>query len=200
MIRLALVLCLALVVSACAPLAVRPTGDTDVLAAQSAREAALADITHWAMDGRLSVNAGGEGGSGRIQWRQQGDDFQIRLSAPVTRKSWVLTRAGGEVRLEGLEGGTRRGPDAEQLLFDATGWRIPVAALAAWARGARAPGPADIDFSPDGLPSLISQEGWVVEYREWDAADPARPRRVFARQGEQASLRLVVDAWSVPAP
>ena len=48
-----------------------------------------------------------------------------------------------------------------------------------------------------GLPALIVQQGWQVEYREWDDADPARPRRVFARQGE-ATVRLVVEAWGKP--
>lgn len=194
-VRVALLAC---ALTACAPVAVRQAGDSDSLAAQSAREAALADTADWSLTGRLAVDAGGEGGSGRIEWRQRGDDFRIRLSAPVTRKSWVLTRSDGQVTLEGLEGGPRSGVDAEQLLAEATGWRIPVAALAAWARGARASGPAEIEFAPTGLPMLISQHGWVVEYREWDSAEPARPRRVFARQGDQASLRLVVEAWDAP--
>ena len=168
-----------------------------MLAAQAAREAALAGQANWTLAGRLSVSADGEGGNGRIEWRQRGGDFEIRLSAPVTRKSWRLLSVDGQVALEGLEGGTRAGADAETLLMEATGWRIPLAALGAWARGARASGPATVEFTPEGLPALIVQQGWQVEYREWDAADPARPRRVFARQGE-STVRLVVDTWGEP--
>ena len=189
---------LALLATACTTTpAPRQRGDADLLAAQSAREAALAGQGEWTMSGRLSVSADGDGGSGRIDWQQRGQDFDIRLSAPVTRKSWRLVRRDGQATLEGLAGGAREGADAEALLFDATGWRIPLNALGAWARGARAPGPATIDFSPDGRPALIAQQGWQVEYREWDAADPARPRRIFARQGE-ATVRLVVEAWDAP--
>ena len=188
-----------LLLAACAPVAVRPpvAGDADLLAAQSAREAALAAQRDWSLAGRLAVSANGDGGSGRIEWTQRGDDYRIVLSAPVTRRSWVLDVRGGEAVLSGLDGGDRRSHDAEALLHDATGWRIPVAALAAWARGARASGPAQFDFTPDGLPSTLQQQGWQVEYRDWLAGEPALPRRVFARQGE-ASVRLVVERWERP--
>lgn len=188
---------LALLAAACTTTAPRQGSDATLLAAQSAREAALADQASWTMAGRLSVSAEGEGGSGRIEWRQRGDDFEISLSAPVTRQSWRLQRLAGQATLEGLEGGTRAGTDAQALLFEATGWRIPLDALGAWARGARARGPSVVEFTPAGLPGLISQQGWQVEYREWDQADPARPRRIFARKGE-ATVRLVVEAWGQP--
>lgn len=176
---------------------VRTAADATLLAAQSAREAELAADDRWALVGRLSVDAGGDGGTGRIDWRQTGDDYVIRLQAPVTRRSWVLEKRGADVVLSGLEGGERRGTDAEALLAEATGWRIPVAALSAWARGGRADGPALIEFGPEGLPALISQHGWQVDYREWDDATPARPRRVFAAT-DGASVRLAVEAWSEP--
>lgn len=164
------------------------------LATQSAREAMLAEMPAWSLAGRLAVSVAGDGGSGRIDWRQDADGTEVRLSAPVTRQSWVLRIGPAGATLEGLSGGLRSGRDAETLLAEATGWPLPVGALAAWARGARAPGPAEIEFGPDGLPRQIAQQGWVVEYREWGTGDPAMPRRVFARRGD-ASVRLVVDRW-----
>lgn len=186
------------VVAGCVRAPVRTAADAPLLAAQAAREAALADDPDWSFVGRLAVDAKGDGGSGRIEWHQRGEDYTIRLSAPVTRRSWTLVRTGQDVVLSGLEGGERRGADAEAMLEEATGWRIPLRALAAWARGGRAPGPAHIEFGQAGLPALIGQHGWQVDYREWDDAQPPRPRRVFASQGEDASVRLVVEAWGEP--
>ncbi len=200
-LRFAAALLALAVLSACAPRPVRPpeaAGDRiQLLAAQSAREAMLADAPDWSLAGRLAVSVAGEGGSGRIDWRQRGPALEIRLSAPVTRQSWVLAAAPGRARIDGLPDGPREGGDAEALLHEATGWTVPLSALSAWVRGARAPGPAEIEFGPDGLPVLIRQDGWTVEYRAWDGGEPARPLRVFARRGE-ASVRLVVDAWGAP--
>lgn len=196
-LRFLLALALLVALGACAPVPVRNGPDAALLAAQSAREAALAGQPDWELVGRLAVSAGADGGSGRIQWRQRGGDFEISLAAPVTRRSWRLVSQDGLARLEGLDGGTLEGADARRLLAEATGWDIPVEALSAWARGARAPGGARIEFDADGLPALIEQQGWTVEYRDWLPGDDPLPRRVFASR-DGASVRLVVEAWEVP--
>ncbi len=164
---------------------------------QALREAQLARYPAWSFTGRLAVNQGNDGGNARIEWRQDGEDFDIRLSAPITRQSWRLRQVAGKISLEGMSGGLREGADAEALLMEATGWRIPLAAMAAWVRGVRASGPADLGFDGFGLPSTIRQAGWAVEYRGWSTQEPPLPTKVFARQGD-ASVKLVVDRWDSP--
>lgn len=186
----------ALLLAACAPAPVRRGPDAALLAAQSAREAAIARQPAWSLAGRIAVSDGRDGGSGRIEWRQRGADFDIRLSAPVSRQSWRLRRSAGVARLEGLEGGPREGADPQALLYEATGWLIPVDALAAWARGARADGPAELTFAADGRPATLDQAGWRVDYRAWDPQ--GRPQKVFAERG-QARVRLLVERWDQQA-
>jgi outer membrane lipoprotein LolB len=194
--RLAAALCL-LALTACAPVATHIPAVADE-AAQQAREAALAVRADWAFHGRVAISQGEQGGNAGIRWRQHGADFDIELSAPITRQSWRLASRDGQVTLAGLEGGERRGTDAEALLLEATGWRIPVAAMAAWARGARGQGSrAEFSSDPQGRPATLLQDGWSVEYRGWFPGDPPLPQKVFARQGE-AGVRLVVEAWDAP--
>ncbi|GGA86637.1 outer-membrane lipoprotein LolB [Arenimonas soli] len=188
---------LVLALAACVPATVRTGADASLLAGQAAHEAALAAEPDWRLQGRLAVSAGGDGGSGRIDWVQRGDSYDIKLSAPVTRASWRLQGGPAQARLDGLDGGPLAGPDARRLLADATGWDIPVQALSHWVRGGRAPGQAHIEFGPDGLPALIVQQGWSVEYRGWTAGPSPRPKRVFATR-QDASVRLAVDAWEAP--
>lgn len=199
MMRVATVL-LALVLSACAstPRHAGPAvPEAAAEAAQQAREAALQSEGAWSLAGRIAVSNGRDGGSGRIEWRQDGEHFEVELSAPVTRQSWRLSGDASQARLEGLEGGTRVGPDAAALLHASTGWDIPVVALADWVRGARADaiGPAVIEYDRAGLPARIEQGGWTIDYT-WPAASvqPLRPMRIDARRGE-ARVRLVVDRW-----
>lgn len=191
----------ALVLAACAPVPVRRAADASLLQAQAQREAALAAQPDWSLSGRIAISDGKDGGSGRIDWSQHGRDFDIRLSAPVTRQSWRMVRADGHVRLEGLEGGTREGDDAQALLQQTLGWVVPVDALAAWVRGARAtPDDARMQFAADGSPAQVIEQGWTVDYPAWDATTPVPlPHKVFARDGTDR-VRLVVDRWNPPAP
>lgn len=191
---------LALALAACATTPVR-TGpampEAAAEAAQQAREAALRAEAAWSLGGRIAVSNGRDGGSGRLEWRQMGERFDVALSAPVTRQSWRLSGDPAQARLEGLEGGPRTGPDAAALLRSATGWDIPVVALADWVRGARADalGPASIRYDAAGRPARIEQGGWTIDYA-WPTTslEPLRPARVDARRGE-ARVRLVVDQW-----
>lgn len=187
---------LLVLLASCAQRQVRPADDA-LLAAQAGREAALAAQPQWRMTGRFAVSGEGEGGSGRLDWQQRADGYVIEISAPVTRRSLRLSVTGDGARLDGLEQGPLSGADPQRLLYEATGWRLPLQPLMAWARGARARGPADLEFGADGLPLRLQQQDWQVEYRSWDTArSPALPLRVFASSGEHR-VRLVVDRWDL---
>ena len=169
---------------------------------QQQREAALASTPTWGLAGRVAVSNGRDGGSGRIDWSQQdAATYTVALSAPVTRQSWRLIAEPGLARLEGLEGGTREGPDAAGLVLEATRWQIPVQALSAWIRGLPADqstfGPVDLKFGEDGRLSRLVQDGWTVDYADWRTGDGAQvelPHRLNATRGE-AKVRLIVDRW-----
>jgi len=176
-----------LALSACSSAPVR-TVDAD------RREQQLSEIDAWSMTGKIAVSDGRDGGSGRIDWRQDGERFRIEIRAPVTRRTYRLVGGPGGATLEGLDGGPRSGPDAEALLQEATGWRVPVADMVAWARGARGDGGADLEVDEAGRPAVLRQRGWTVEYKAWDEAEPPMPRKVFAANGSRR-VRLAVDRW-----
>ena len=171
----------------------------------AAREQALRAQPVIAFNGRVALARGREGGNGRIEWRQQGGEYRVTLSAPVTRQSWsLLGHADGRARIDGLEGGPREGADAESLVRDATGLEIPVGALADWAAGMRADparfGPAQVEYDATGQLLRLHQDGWIIDYPAWqaDAAGVAGglPLRINA-QRDDARVRLLVDAWQL---
>ena len=147
------------------------------------------------MTGKIAVSDGKDGGSGRIDWQQDGEVFRVEIRAPVSRRTWRLSGGPDGATLEGLDGGPRSGPDAEALLRDAVGWTVPFADLVAWARGAGGQGGADVEFDEAGRPKLLRQRGWTVDYRDWFEGEPALPRNVFAASGARR-VRLVVERWN----
>ncbi|HET9047377.1 MAG TPA: lipoprotein insertase outer membrane protein LolB [Chiayiivirga sp.] len=186
------------VLSACSNTTPRRVNDLQTeLSAQTAREQVLHEHPRWRLSGRIAVSDGRDNGSGRMIWQQDGDSFVISLNAPVTRRSWRLSGGPGHARLEGLEGGPFEGPDASSLLREHLGWNVPMEDLAAWVRGMRAAhASSTIDFDAEGLPALIQQHDWVIEYRKFARVDDlAMPTKVFAERGQQR-IRLVVDEWS----
>ena len=124
----------------------------------------LAGAPGWALAGRVALSNGRDGGSGQLEWTQGGGRTHLLLSAPITRQSWMLdVDPRGGATLQGLPEGSLGGDDAAQLVQDATGWDIPVAALGCWLRGVAAAevalGVARIDFGADLLPLRIEQGG-----------------------------------------
>lgn len=194
--------------SACATMrAPVPLGADQMAAAEAAqieRETLLRQTRQWGLSGRLAVATGKQGGSGRLEWLQEGGRFEVSVSAPVTRQSWRLQGDAGQARLEGLEGGPRVGADASALLREATGWDIPVVALADWVRGVRATGldRAQLHYGADGRLARMEQGGWRIDYQWPDVSDdvsstpagPALPKRLEAVRGE-AKVRLIIDSW-----
>ena len=76
----------------------------ELFEAQDHREALVKARTHWRLRGRIAVSNGDDGGSGRMDWVQDGEHYEIKLSAPVSRRSWRLVGEPGFAFLHGLDG------------------------------------------------------------------------------------------------
>ena len=185
-----------LALAACAPVRVRET--PVALAAQQAREARLAPLTHWSLDAHIGVSNRGDGGSGDLTWTQDGDAFRFTVRAPVTGKTWTLSGDAGHAVLEGVDPQPDEDADAQRLLHERLGWDVPLADLRAWVRGLRASGsPASVQYDEHDRPAVIEQDGWRVEYLDWFAnRDPPLPRKVFASRAD-ARVRMVIESWNI---
>ncbi len=198
--RLALALTL-LVLTACAGQHVRPVApstDPALLARQSAREETLAARTDWSLRGRLGVSDARDSGSGSLDWEQHGDRYRFTVHAPVTGKTWALSGDASHARLDGLRAEPVEAEDAQYLLARELGWNVPMAHLASWVLGMRGSPEARIAFRDDGLPLRIDEDGWRVDYLDYDLGlVPPLPTKVFASKGDW-KVRLAVRAWQLP--
>ena len=196
-LRLIVAASVLLAIAACAP--VRTRGTAAQLAAQAAREQQLGAQTQWGLQAHFAVSDGRDGGSGTLVWQQDGSAYSLDLRAPITGKTARLEGGPGGVVLTGLRDGPVRGDDAQTLLADQFGWHIPVAQLTWWVRGLRAPdAPAELSYGENGLPALLEQDGWKVEYRDWYTdRDPPLPRKVYASKPPY-SVRVLVEQWQMP--
>jgi outer membrane lipoprotein LolB len=89
----------------------------------------------------------------------------------------------------------RRAPDAESLTREALGYSLPVSGLTWWVQARPDPGRAfEATRDAAGRLAQLKQDGWVIDYLDYAADAPARPRKmVVAREGLE--IRLVADDW-----
>ncbi|HJP98108.1 MAG TPA: lipoprotein insertase outer membrane protein LolB [Rhodanobacteraceae bacterium] len=190
-----------MLLAACAPLPVRHPGTVAQLAAQAARERELGAQLNWSMNGRFAASDGQHGGSGSLDWSQHGERFLFTLRAPITGKSVQLDGGPDGAVLTGAGREPLAGRNAGEVLKAEFGWSVPVADLAWWVRGLRAPGaPAILTFGANGLPATLDQDGWHVDYRGWYAErSPPLPRKVYASR-DPYTVRLSIEQWGNPGP
>lgn len=187
--------CLALAGCAATSTRSRP----EIAHAQDLRSSRLAELPRWTVNGRIAVSDGRDGGSGRIEWAQDAGSFDIAVRAPVAGGSWRLTGTPRTAQLDGVREQPQVGRDPAQLLARELGWQLPLDEVRAWIRGLPlVPARARIESDAAGLPRLISEAGWQVEYRAWmDAGDELpMPRRLIARKTPY-EVRIAIDRWSL---
>lgn len=196
-LRGAAALAVAAAIAGCAP-AARISRDGAGGMAAADRAARLAELPRWSLVGRIAVSDGRDGGSGRLEWAQDGPHFDIAVRAPVAGGSWRLSGDGALAQLDGVGPEPLRDVDAESLLARELGWRLPMAQVADWVRALPADtSAARVDAGTNGLPATLRESGWTVEYRAWTAAEGIpMPRRLVARR-PPFEVRIAIERWSL---
>ena len=188
---------LCLLITACQP-QVKPLSDANYSQRQLERELALQTQNQWSFRGRIAISDGQQSGTVKIHWQQSGEQFDIVISLPITNQKYRLRSVNKKVQLQGFGIALLEGDSAEAVLQQVTGWRVPFKDMQLWLRGMRTNSATRIDFGPSGLPAQFRENGWLVDYRDWNVAATPMPMKVFANSssdGKNASVRLQIEAW-----
>ena len=168
-------------------------------ASQIERDERVEAQQNFHLRGRIAIRNGGDGGSGRFEWTQKGEQIEFELSAPLSNQTWRLEGEPGNYTLTDSKGAPQTSDDARQLIYAASGWTIPMQELRYWVRGARAesatPQAAQLSFDATGRLNVLKQNGWTVNYERYsDASDGALPIKLRAFKGE-AQVKVIVQSW-----
>jgi outer membrane lipoprotein LolB len=203
--RTALTLALVLFAGACASVPDRPpAADRD--AAWSARRRQLETRIHWAMQGRVALRTRDEGWQASLAWTREADRHEIDLSGPLGSGRLRLSHDRNGAQLRDSANKVLRAADAEQLLMQATGWRLPVDGLNFWVLGLPAPGNTGAqDIDAWGRLKTLRQSGWDIEFLGYvPCGDTELPSKLFMHReqldsagSETLEVRLVIDRWDL---
>jgi len=152
----------------------------------------------WGFVGRLGLDDGQDGGSGRLDWRSDMDSVTLEFRGALGQGAWQLAADPAQARLTRTDGSITVAPHIDLLAYQELGWVLPVSALSWWVRGMAWPGtqgPDALQLNEDGTPAVIEQLGWHVTYsRYMDYAGEQMPSRLLARQGD-TQVKLAVSRW-----
>lgn len=163
------------------------------------RDEYLLGLQRWGLQGRALLSTEEQVGRVSVHWRQDDPDYDVYLRAPFGAGSVRLRGGVGGVSLEGPRGETRTATDAQQLLAEYFPYPLPVESLQYWLRGLPEPGiPARVERGEDGLPQQLHQQGWRVEYRDYEQVQGvALPSKLFLYGPEEVQLRLAITEWEL---
>lgn len=149
----------------------------------------------WTLQGRIGVQGDEQNLSGHIHWLHREDRDELLMTSPLGQGVARIVRDAEGVTLEVPNQPARHARDADTLTREALGYVLPVSGLTWWVQARPAPGSAfEATRDAAGRLAQLRQDGWTIDYLQYAAEAPARPRKlVVARKGLE--IRLVADSW-----
>ena len=166
-----------------------------------AHQQQVAQLQYWTINGRLAVSNGSESWNLDVLWQQQGDAYVIKLTGPLGAGQIQLHGDQYGVVLDDGEHRPRYADNADSLLYENTGLKIPVDGMRFWVRGL--PAPQMREDSLDLLAGRIKQlrqGGWQLQFRRYQQVNTTTlPQKLFMQRGD-LEVRLVIDQWQLGLP
>jgi len=194
-----------LVLGGCTTPEIRPVPDDANLAWQQ-RQQELLHLHSWDLHARIAMHYGRDGGQADLLWTHSDAKNDIRLVGPWGKGLVRLNFNPHSAELTNDTGQIVTGEDAATLLYEATGWVIPVSKLDAWILGMPVSESADIHLDKYGRLQSLDEAGWHIEYQEYQRfGDRELPHRLRLSQQSKGngdktvSVKLVVGRWQVNA-
>jgi outer membrane lipoprotein LolB len=186
----------ALLLTACAGPQSKAPGRTSPGIEYSRHSQTVSAWSDWGLTGRLGLDDGQDGGSGRLDWQVSPMATSLDFRGTLGRGAWRLTTDSSGATLLRADGSEIRAAGIAELVIGETGLDLPVEALQWWVRGLPQPG-ADYrwQFNEEGLLAELEQLGWHIRYERYmDHAQLRLPRRLSATDGRQ-NVNLAVSQW-----
>ncbi|MCP0913941.1 MULTISPECIES: lipoprotein insertase outer membrane protein LolB [Legionella] len=184
--------------SACAPPKPAEEPPVNVTMPVAERKTQTDTVSSWVISGAMAAKNKNKAWSASLNWRQQGmNKYQIRLFGPLGGGTVIIEKEGGAITYkDGPK--TITSQNADDLLQQQTGIRLPVNNLYYWVRGLPAPGPVQAS-KYDEYNHLISlqQAGYHINYESYTSVNKIDLPSKIRLQGNGVSIKLIIKQWSV---
>lgn len=162
---------------------------------------ALQQLTQWRLQGRMALQTPDEKLSASLNWRQNEQDFTLRLSTMLGITLLNMQQQNGQTRLS-ADGKDYQDNNASRLIERITGWPLPLTQLPLWVKGQTQP--ADIvEYTANGQVSRVYPQcggcgDWQIDYADFQpVGEYSLPHKLsLTSQYPQAiKIKIRVNKW-----
>jgi outer membrane lipoprotein LolB len=157
------------------------------------------DVRDFAIEARFALRVSppgqaAESSGGRLSWEHRNGDNRILIANPLGYGLAEIETTSTLSRLHTADGKHRESADAEALMEDVTGQRLPITRLPAWLLG-HPEREAHLSRDASGRPARMREAGWQIDYAYDDEAATALPARLTLSRTPDIELRLRIEEW-----
>ena len=167
-------------------------------ATQNEPKVSAQTLSSWDISGAMAARNQKKGWSASLHWAQQGpSQYHIRLSGPLGGGTVLIDKQGGVVTY--ADGPKRSSShNADELLQQQTGIRLPVQNLYYWVRGLTAPGSVQAaQYDEHHNLIALSQAGYKIYYTNYSSINHMDLPGKVNLQGNGVVIKLVIKRWNV---
>ncbi len=162
------------------------------------RETLLANLQNWQLSGKVAAISAQDSGSASIDWTQRGPRYHISLMGPLGSHAVKLQGQPGLVTMDTADGKHASAPNAETLLAQQMGWRLPVSNLNYWIRGLPVPTlPQNSAYDASHRLTRLVQDGWNIQYINYqNVGSIDLPERININSNS-LKVKIIVYKWTI---
>lgn len=131
---------------------------------------------------------------GRLSWTHRSNGEHILIANPIGVAIAEIRSTPGYARLQTGDGRIVESDDADALMEEVTGQRLPVGRLPAWLIGRASPG-SPLHLDEKGRPAKLNEAGWQIDYGYEAEQANALPSRLTLNRDNEIELRLRIEEW-----
>ena len=159
------------------------------------------EISNFALEARFALRVSlpdepPESSGGRLEWEHGNGNDRILISSPLGVGVAEIDVGPARGRLRTADGQLRESADADALMEEVTGQRLPVRQLPGWLLG-RGGAVANVSSDRAGRPARLVDAGWQIDFSYPDDNPGALPTLVSLRRGNEIEIRLRIEEWRV---
>lgn len=163
------------------------------------RQQALASLTNWIATGRIALSTPDEGFSAAMRWTHQQGDYDVSLTVTLGRQALRVTQNGPSASLRSYRRAPVNGVDAELLLLQELGVRVPLGQFGHWMRGLPGNVGRPVYDAAGRLQqmSYLDADGidWTAKFERYGIVNDMELPELINISGGPYKIRLLIKSW-----